>query len=352
MPHKSFRVGIAGLGYGTAVQVQAFKELGCEVVGIAGTSLRKAKEVAKSLQIPHAYDQFEDLFDLKLNLISIAIPPVVGENALEFALNNRIPVLAEKPLASNFEMATRLAQIAKESDIPNAVDFQFCELNAFKEAKKLLSKGTFGKLKEVNLNWSKMNFVQKNNIWGWKTDLKQGGGVLNLLAAHFFYILEDLTEPVKEIKAELSSKHTDEFTPAGKTAAEDTAELDVVLKSGVNVTATISNADPKNNGHHWEFICEKGTIYLDNPSSDYMRGFNVSSDKGNTGKKKIVFEDNSSSGVDGRILAFKDLADRFIHSIKDETSFSPDFDAGARIQKMLDACRVSDEDCSIVTISK
>ncbi len=330
---KILKFGVIGLGFGAQVHVPALKMLsGVDVIAIAGKDIIKAKRLAQKLKVPMAFDNLNDFFNIGLDAVTIAVPPVESAKPIRMALGKGLAVLAEKPLANSFKTAKHLVQLAKDSI--TMMDFQFSEIVAFRKLKGLIDKGTYGKVRHVQLVWMVESAVQREKLWSWKTDLKRSGGVISLLGSHFLYLAEWMFGSLNYIYAETSSMQTAKFAPAKSTPAPDLVNIVAETKSGIRIAATIGNACPSGIGHRWEIVFDKGTAVLWNPTKDYMSGFSLVM---RTSKKElIIVEKENYSFADGRLIPFYKLAQRFVYAIRNKKSVMPDFTVGARVQSLME----------------
>ena len=326
------RFGVAGLKFGAAVHLPALLSLpDVKVMAIAGRNADAARIVADRFGVATVSDSWESLLDNDLDAVTFALPPLENERACAVAIRKGIAVLSEKPLAGSAEAAKRLQSLA--TDIPNAMDFQFAELDAFQKLSALLASRHLGELRHVQITWLMESYSQKNRVWSWKTDRRLGGGVTAVLGSHLFYLLEWLLGEIKELRSRTSCAATALFAPEGAEPADDTVDLWATHASGVTSSATYGNAAPSGPGHRWECICEKGTITLDNRTSDYMAGFElvVKTDAG----EQIDRWDAPSTGMDGRLAPFRALALRFTEAVRTGGRMRPDFSSGARVQQLM-----------------
>ena len=70
------RVGVIGTGFGSLVQIPAFRaHARAEVVAVASGTPGKARKAADALGVPHAFDDWTQLVAADLDLVSITTPP-------------------------------------------------------------------------------------------------------------------------------------------------------------------------------------------------------------------------------------------------------------------------------------
>jgi predicted dehydrogenase len=322
------RLGVAGLGFGAAVHVPAFRALAdIEVVAIAGSTSARAQAMADRLDIPEACDGFADLMRRDIDIVSLALPPVLNGVALELALARRLDVLVEKPVAGDAATAERLA--AGVDDHIAGVDFVFHELNTFQALHRLLTDQVFGEIREVTVDWHVQSYAHRNRIWSWKTDASRGGGVMTALGAHALYLAEWLFGPTTVVQSHLGNAATAAFTPAGERAAADTADIRLVLANGAPVHMSLGNArgGPL---HRWSVRGTRATAVLENAGADYVGGFRLVQDG------MEIAREHFGTG-DSRLEAFRPLALRFADAVRARMPFAPGLADGARVQALMAA---------------
>jgi predicted dehydrogenase len=115
---KTFNWGIIGCGriaHKFAKDIQTIP--GAAIHAVATRSLANAKNFAHAYKAVHALDSFEELLRVEgLDAVYIATPHVLhAENAI-MALNAKMPVLCEKPLAMNAREVTQMIAAARANN--------------------------------------------------------------------------------------------------------------------------------------------------------------------------------------------------------------------------------------------
>ena len=132
---QPLRVVVAGLGFGAAVHLPAWRSApGVEVVGVLSRRQSKAETVAREHGIPLATQSLDELIGLSPDIASLALPPDVAADAAGLALRHGIKVLTEKPIAATLAAARALSGEAPAGH--TAVNFSFPELDTFLELKR------------------------------------------------------------------------------------------------------------------------------------------------------------------------------------------------------------------------
>jgi predicted dehydrogenase len=331
------RVGIVGSGFGAAVHLPAFQSLpGARVVAVASRRPEKAAEIARrhGLELGGTID---DLFAVPLDAVSIALPPGLTAEVAARALDAGLAVLAEKPLADTAARADKLADRARGRT--TAVGFQFAELDTFRALERLLERAGRESVRSVRVIWRTLSYAQRTRTWGWKTDRAQHGGVMNLLGSHVFHLLECLLGPVAEIRAKFSDAATRAFAPTGTQPAEDTAVLEGVTAAGAQFGIALANAATDAHAHRWELELRDGRLILETPPGDPHGPLSLVREA--PAGREVLAVDAPAAGADARLEPFRRLAERFVHAARARAPCSPDFGAGARVQRLLEIAATS-----------
>ncbi len=339
MKNQKVHLGIVGIGFGQQVLVPAFRSIPhCEVAAICSSRLDKATAVAARLNIPMAYGNWQELIDDEsIDAIAIATPPSQQPAIALAALRQSKAVFCEKPLATTVEAANEMTVAAHEVGVANMVDFEFPEIEIWQKAKAFLDSGEIGKLRHIAVTWNVETFANRQNLQSWKTNPDEGGGTLNSLVSHSFYYLEWFAGRIRRIAVQLLRAPGD--TRPGDTLVTGCLEME----SGVPVSLVVCGHAFLGSGHRVEFYGQEGTLVLDNPTTDYIRGFQLLYGTRASKCLNILREDSRKANdiSDGRVVAVMRLANRFVNWIKIGTPSKPDLDDGLHAQRLLEIARRS-----------
>ncbi|SRR6266568_4940134 len=333
------RLGIIGCGYGKNVIAPAFRaDARCQIVAIAAGHLASAQEAAAQLGIERAHGDWRGLIeDPGVDAVAIATPPITQPEIVLRALECRKAVFAEKPLAASVTDAGKIVDHVVPSKLPNMVDFNFTQIAAFIRAREMLQQNAVGTLRHVVVNWHTENYTNRARVENWKSSAQQGGGVLSNFVSHSLHSLEWFLGPIAGLSARL-------FRMAQDTRPADTSvSLALEFCSGAAGMLSMSAAAYPGSGHRIEFYGEDGSLVLENPSSDYMRGFRLLHCR-RPAKEPVpveVSDHEEGRWEDGRVLPVSRLAKNFFDWIELNKPARPDFRDGLRVQKLLAAAQRS-----------
>jgi predicted dehydrogenase len=333
------RLGIVGSNFGHTVVLPAFRtDARCVVQALAGGDTEKTREIAAAEAIPEACSDWRAMADHPgLDALAIAVPPGLQPEIAIRALKAGKAVFLEKPLAANLEGAQAVYEQAMSSGRPVMIDFEFCELPQWVQAKAMIDKGELGTLRHVAVSWHVENYATRMRLQSWKTDGAKGGGALGNFVSHSLYYLEFFCGAIRDVSATLFG------LPGESTPSESTVSMAGTLSSGAAFTLSMSAASFLGSGHRIEFYGEDGTLILSNSTSDYMRGFELfHAKRPAAGLERIdVSDTESAQHRDGRIAPVARLARRFLDAIEGGKPAVPGITEGLRVQKLIEAARTS-----------
>ena len=342
------KVGIIGSGFGLYGLLPAFHATqGCKVIAICGRRTTQLVSYCQSIGLKKIYSDWQKMLDEeKLDAVAIAVVPSAQYEIAKTAIKKGLHIFAEKPLAVTYLQTKKLLNLAEKKKIKHMVDFLFPEIEGWKKVKQFLEKKTFGKLKQVCLNWDFLSYDIKNKRSSWKTDVSKGGGALSFYFSHSLYYLEYFAGKILNLKSLLS--YSKESLNGGEVG------VDLLLKFKDNITGyahLCCNARGLNR-HQLIFICENGTIVLENEGS-FISNFNIKiyTDgkirKVSVPKEKSIRKNSHSAPLsrasrdkeDERVEVVKKIASRFVDSIIYNKKVAPSFKEGARVQLLIEKIR-------------
>jgi 3-isopropylmalate dehydrogenase len=109
---SGMRGGIVGCDYFARFHLEAWRRLpDAEIVAAADPDLRRARQAA-----PYAYASAEEMFDREqLDFVDIATRPDTHLGLVSLAAERRVPVICQKPMASNWAEAVAMVEAAATS---------------------------------------------------------------------------------------------------------------------------------------------------------------------------------------------------------------------------------------------
>jgi predicted dehydrogenase len=332
------RIGIVGTSYGCQVQLPAFRlDPRCAVVALAGSDRARTAARARKEAVPDAFSDWRQVVErTDIDAIAIATPPRLQPEIAIAALARGKPVFTEKPMAADLAGAAEM--VRRAGSLPAMMDFNFIEIMAWRKAKALLDEGAIGRLRHVAVSWNVENVSTRLRLKNWKTSGDDGGGALGNLGSHSLHYLEWFGGPIADLSARLSGLPDDP-------SFETNVVLGVAFQSGASGSFAMSCASYLGTGHRLEFYGEEGTLVLNNPTADYMRGFEIShARRPAAALAPVKIEDDPIDRQfpdEARVAPVSRMASRFLDAIERGGPVTPGFAEGYRVQTLLDVVRRS-----------
>jgi predicted dehydrogenase len=202
----------------------------------------------------------------------------------------------------------------------------------------MLHAGAVGTLRHVVVTWNVENASTRLRLKNWKTNGGEGGGALGNFASHSLHYLEWFCGPIVGLSARLSGLPDD-------SSLETNVTLSLRFRSGAVGSYAMSCASYLGSGHKLEFYGEDGMLILENPTSDYMRGFTITHARRPAAAPELVeVADDPLDRTfcsESRIPPVSRLAKRFLDAVERSEQTDLDFVVGYRVQYLLDIARRS-----------
>ena len=260
-------------------------------------------------------------------------------------LDKGFNIFSEKPLAENYEDAKILAEVAHQKKVINLVNFTYRESSGYQKLVKIIKSNTLGDVKHVSANYYQSWLSSK--IWGnwkeedrwlWRLSTEHGSnGALGDTGVHIFDFTINAVGDIQQLCANLKT-YKEKGDKIGKYKLDANDGFTSMVKFSNGAIGTISNtryATGYANTVILEVFCEKGAVKVE---FDAKRN-----DKWST--LHICEGENIHVAKWEKINceATPTNFERFINSIKSNSNDQPDFDQGAKVQKILDMCIKSND---------
>ncbi len=149
---------------------------GARLHAVASRSLERARDFANQYGAHYAYGSYEEILACPdLDVVYVASPHSHHAEHTLLCLEQKIPVLCEKPLAMNARQARQMIAAARACDtfLMDAIWTRF--IPAFNEALELLEGGIIGDLKTIRADFGfRATFPPEHRVF----NLALGGGAL------------------------------------------------------------------------------------------------------------------------------------------------------------------------------
>lgn len=365
MASSEQKIGIAvvGTGFGQKIHIPGFQHHHrTEVVAVYNRDLDTAKAVADNNNIPHAYNQLDEILALdEVNAVSVATPPFLHYEMGKTVLEAGKHLLLEKPMAMNAKEVKELYKLAQAKGLVATADFEFRFVPAWQMFAEYLHQGYVGKTRLIKIDWIVTSRADPQRPWNWYARKDRGGGALGAVGSHAFDYISWLFGEIKSLSAHLACAIPERPDPqdGGKLKpvdADDTCLITMELADGTPCQLTISSVTYNGRGHWVEVYGENGTLVLGSDNlKDYVHGFKLFAAPATEDLKEVAIPQRlefPQTFPDGRLAPFVRTVDRFVESIDCSKSLTPSLKEGVYSQLLMDLTHQSHNSRSWVDVPK
>jgi predicted dehydrogenase len=195
-PARPLRVGIVGSGVIAETHVPYIRSTGASVVGLADVSLTRACDFADRFNVQRVYRSLSDLVRVERpDVVHLLTPPHTHATLAIEALDHKVHVLVEKPMALEEADAAAMTAAAERNGVLLTVDHNRLFDPPMQIARQLYSSGALGELVAVQ---SYQAGTASERPW---LSTLPGGGISDLIP-HPLYLQLAFTGPVSSVEVQ------------------------------------------------------------------------------------------------------------------------------------------------------
>jgi predicted dehydrogenase len=225
----ALRVGIIGAGlWARRAHLPAFTHAaGVEVTAISDPDHARAKELARDFGVSLTFADHRELLAAGVDAISLVAPDDVHHAIALAALEARLPVLCEKPLAREMEEAADLARRAEAAGVVTKMGFCFRYSPALRHLRDLVAAGRVGRPHTLVIVSQNPQFIDPAAPLHWKMErARAGGGVFVEYGVHSLDLARWIVGEVREVCANARTVVVERPDPAsGRPRPMDTDDV-------------------------------------------------------------------------------------------------------------------------------
>jgi predicted dehydrogenase len=345
------RIGILGVGFGSAVHIPGFRSEGWDVAAVYSRNEERARAAAGENDVADFHtDAYEMISRNDLDAIAIATPPTPHHDFAIAALNAGKHVLCEKPFALSAAQAAEMRDVAAGSGLTAMVAHEFRHTPQREQIKELMEHGYIGefKLAALELYLSRGGGGSPPPMT-WASSRADGGGFLGALGSHFIDGLRYWFGDVETVTGRLDTFQPDRTDDSGsivRSETDDSFTFTLTFKNGGSATMICSSAVTPARGARISVMGNEGTLFAEQSSPNPAEDGGILGSQGGgsleaieTPARLMPFSDDR----DPRLMAFRLLVRDFNRGIEEGTSPAPNFVDAWRCQQVLDAVRESSD---------
>jgi predicted dehydrogenase len=262
-------------------------------------------------------------------------------------------VLCDKPLAMNAGQALEMWRAASARGARHIIPFWWRFLPAVTAAHALLADGSFGEPYFAYVRYLNCGWGDPRGPMRWQFERERAGtGALGNVASHAIHVLQWLAGDLVRVCAHTAINVPERRWPDGRRArpdVEDTVAFVGELANGAPVSFLASSvAHPVRSAFSVAVHCSEGSVSVAAESHwpDGPHGRLTVMRRGEEGPSPVAVA--ALPGTEGQadVLAPQDvaygaIAAELVGAIRDGRPAAPGFDAGLRVQEVIDAAAES-----------
>ena len=266
------KVGIIGASFARAAYLPALRHVpDVEVVALASARLESARAAAKAFDVPHAYDDWEDMFAAhSFDLVCIATPTVLHAPQTLAAVASGAHVLCEKPTAMDGDQARAMLDAAEGAGRIHMIDHELRFNPNRMRIAELIHSGELGDVRHVNISnigksWSDPSSRPEGDWW---SSAEQGGGRLGANGSHQVDLLRwwlgEVAWVTGAAKVMVPDRIGSDTGVPWTATADDVAFFTAEMESGAVAQVFMSGVAAHNMGNVTRIFGSRGTLTLSN----------------------------------------------------------------------------------------
>jgi predicted dehydrogenase len=344
------RVGVVGAdprGFGARAHIPAVKQSPLlELSAICTRHDETAEEAAKTHGVPHWYSSIDDMIaDGQVDLVTIAVRPANHYALAKAVIGARLPVYCEWPLALDTRQAEGMADAARAEGVPTAVGLQGRFSPTFGRLRSSIETGAIGRPLSFSASLVQAAF-RVDSDRSWLTEASEASGALFVATAHLIDVMElmlgRLESVVAMTRTAIEEGTYEDDRGAFRWATEDTVQLLAKLDNGVTGVINVTNTATQSSGFELQVLGDQGQV--DARAPEYLQFSPVTAQVTDRSGGIVMDKPQDVSAEWSPATNVERALTAFGRSLIDGDRFTPNFDDGLRLHRIVDAVRESSAD--------
>ncbi len=362
-------IGVGIIGWGFMGRTHAYAAMNLPLFypgapkpvlrAVASRRLSSAEEAQRDGGFAFATDDWRELLAREdVQAVSVCTPNALHEEMAIEALRAGKHVYIDKPLAVTAESAKRIADAASQSAGISQMAFHCRFFPCVMRAKRLIGEGRIGRVIGFRIAYLHSGSVDLAKPAGWKSDGEQGGVLLDL-ASHALDMLTYLGGDIGEVLCRKTTLAPSRPAKGGGRigrAGEDAVTMLVKLRDGETGTLEASKiATGAMDEFRVEINGERGAVRFDLMEPNWLWFYDNTLPEGELGGERgwkriecvAAYPPPAGSFLPaknaiGWVRAHVACYHNFIQAIAEGKQPEPSVEQGALIQRVMEACALSD----------
>jgi len=334
------------------------------VTAVCGRDQDRARAFAERWSVPNVFTDADRLLGSGLvEAVVVVTPNDTHRPVAGAALERGLHVLCEKPLGLDHREADELATAAAAAGVTTMVPFTYRFMPTTRFVKRLVDEGYLGRPHHLNLRFFSGYAMSGEYLWRFDVD-RAGSGSLGDLGSHFLHLAEWFFGEIESVSCELG-RMVDRPHPEGRDYrhADDSAVIALGFAGGARgaIHASAVAHEPTGFGqlHEMDLHGSEGTLHhtIDWDRVQSVRGARVGGD----GLQELVVPEDLWNGAPHGTVketyhhVFRDqglMVGDWVRAAAMGRRVRPDFEDGARVQRILDAAILSHQEGRRVRVAE
>jgi predicted dehydrogenase len=216
-------MGLVGPGFVGAHHVEAVRRLGfVDVVAVAASTERSAREKAEALGVCKSYGSYEQLIaDPDVHVVHNTTPNYLHGPVIHAAIAAGKHIISDKPLAISSAEARALWQAARNAGVVHAVTFNYRGNPMVQQAREMIAAGELGEVHFVHGSYLQ-DWLLDATDFSWRLEPEKGGvsSAVGDIGSHWCDLVTHVTgRRIQAVLADLTTVIETRFRPAGSREA-------------------------------------------------------------------------------------------------------------------------------------
>ena len=142
---------MVGAGYFAQFQLEGWRDAGAPVAALCDVDLARAQALAARFGVAQVFSDARTMLDaVRPTLLDVVLPPAAQAGVVLHALQAGVATICQKPFGLDLAQARLMATQAEELRVPLVVHENFRFTPWFRECRRLIDAGHFGRLHSVS----------------------------------------------------------------------------------------------------------------------------------------------------------------------------------------------------------
>jgi len=208
-----------------------------DLVAICGRDPERTAERAQRYGIRETYADYRRMIaESDLDAVLVATPDDLHYPMVMAALDERLHVMCEKPLALNAAQAAEMLEKAEAAEVKHMVFYTWRWFPHIRYFCRLIADGTVGRCLTFSFRFLQSKNINEERGYTWRDDRKRSCGVLGDLGSHLIDLCRYCVDEIDSVSASLSTHLPVSDPEQPVEPANDSALLTVKTQGGAQGT--------------------------------------------------------------------------------------------------------------------